>query len=273
MLGLLLALPPASAAPPGAPGSAVETQLGPLVRPELRSEVLVVGTAHLAGIDWIQPAHLDGVLDLLAWFAPTRIAVERLSPDEVALLLERAVHDRGAQQVLDQFAGPIVTHGRAMQQALGVGRAMARSKAEALLTDAARLAEPARVELVGLLLAAFEFDSAALQWCYLFPETRAKAQVMPEPTRQALAMPLARRSGLQGLDPVDSQYEAVPTLALPETVLEEALRQAWGEEWRLAAVIWENHPYAFASLLKTRRRGARWAYPATSACAMACRRC
>jgi hypothetical protein len=103
MLGLLLALPPASAAPPGAPGSAVETQLGPLVRPELRSEVLVVGTAHLAGIDWIQPAHLDGVLDLLAWFAPTRIAVERLSPDEVALLLERAVHDRGAQQVLDQF--------------------------------------------------------------------------------------------------------------------------------------------------------------------------
>jgi len=88
-----------------------------------------------------------------------------------------------------------------------------------------------------------------------------------------LAMPLARRSGLQGLDPVDSQYEAVRTLALPETVLEEALRQAWGEEWRLAAVIWKNPPYAFASLLKTRRRGARWAYPATSACAMACRRC
>lgn len=245
MLGLLLALPPASAAPPVAPGSAVETQLGPLMRPELRSEVLVVGTAHLAGIDWIQPAHLDGVLDLLARFAPTRIAVERLPPDEVALLLERAAHDRGAQQVLDQFAGPIVTHDRAMQQALGVDRAMARSKAEALLADAGGLAEPARVELVGLLLAAYEFDSAALQWSYLSPEARARAQVVPEPTRQALdqrlaasdeiaalAMPLARRLGLQRLDPVDSQYEAVRTLALPEAALEEASRQAWGEEWR-----------------------------------------
>lgn len=228
-----------------APGSAVETQLGPLVRPELRSEVLVVGTAHLAGIDWIQPAHLDGVLDLLARFAPTRIAVERLPPDEVALLLERAAHDRGAQQVLDQFAGPIVTHDRAMQQALGVDRAMARSKAEALLADAGGLAEPARVELVGLLLAAYEFDSAALQWSYPSPEARARAQVVPEPTRQALdqrlaasdeiaalAMPLARRLGLQRLDPADSQYEAVRTLALPEAALEEASRQAWGEEWR-----------------------------------------
>jgi len=175
--------------------------------------------------------------------------VERIPPDEIALLIERAAHDPSARRVLDQFAGPIVAHGRSLQQALGVDRVAATVAAEAVLTRASgTLSDASRVDLVAQLLAAFEFDSAALQWSYLSADARAGAEALPGDVREALdrrlqgtdevarvAMPLARQFGLQRLFPVDSQYELVRTFGLPADALSDASNEAWGDAWKASA--------------------------------------
>lgn len=246
-LGILLAgaVPPALAESAVAPGGAVEAKLAEHVTPAVRSDVMVVGTAHLRAFeDKLEHRHLEETLAELGRFAPTRIAIEHLPPDEVALLLEQAPHDTGAQKVLDQFASRIVEDGRIMQQALGLDRAAAQARARVLLAQADGLSEASRIELVGLLLAAYEHDSATLQWSYLEPEAR-EASSVPVAVRQALdgklegsdevarlAIPLARSLGLQRLYPVDSQYEAVRTYSLPADALEDASGKAWGDAWR-----------------------------------------
>ena len=252
----LLALAVAgSAASPGAaadapPGASVETALAAHVAPDFRNDIMVFGTVHLSAFrDWLQPEHLQDTLAALARFAPTRIAVERIPPDEIALLIERAAHDPAARRVLDQFAGPIVAHGRSLQQALGVDRVAATVAAEAVLTRASgTLSDASRVDLVAQLLAAFEFDSAALQWSYLSADARAGAEALPGDVREALdrrlqgtdevarvAMPLARQFGLQRLFPVDSQYELVRTFGLPADALSDASNEAWGDAWKASA--------------------------------------
>ncbi len=232
------------------PGASVETVLGTHVTPDFRSDVMVFGTLHLSAFrDWLQPAHLQDTLAALERFAPTRIAVERIPPDEIALLIERAAHDPSAQRVLDQFAGPIVVHGRALQHALGLERVAASRAADGLLADAsAAMSDAARLMLVAQLLAAFEFDSAALQWSYLSTGAQADAAMLPVEVREALdrrllatdeiarvAMPLARALGLQRLYPVDSQYELVRTFGLPAEALGNASETAWGEAWTSSA--------------------------------------
>lgn len=229
------------------PGHAVEARLAGHVTPRVQNEVMVLGTAHLAAFrDWLQPAQLDSTLDVLARFAPTRIAIERLPPDEIALLVEREKHDPAAGKVIDQFVRAIATHGATMQAALGIDRVDAQRQAGATLADAgSALDETARVALIAQLLAAYEYDSAVLQWSYLPASARAAADALPVEVREALdrrlqgrdeiallVNPLARRLGLQRLYPVDSQYEAVRTLALPEQALGEASQQAWGDAWR-----------------------------------------
>ncbi len=236
------------------PGQAVAARLTGHMAPRLQNEIMVLGTAHLAAFrDWLEPAQLDGTLDVLARFAPTRIAVERMPPDEIALLLERRQHDPVAGKVIDQFARAIVTHGAALQAALGIDRIEAARQAGAMLADSgAALDETARVALVALLLAAYEYDSAVLQWSYLAPSARAETDGLPDEVREALdrrlqgrdeivllVHPLAHRLGLQRLYPVDSQYEGVRTLALPEQALGEASQQAWGDAWR-ASDAWRR---------------------------------
>lgn len=240
-----LALPTFAATTP-APGQAVDAVLSAHVAPGVRSDVMVFGTAHLRAFEGkLEPRHMEETLALLGRYAPTRIAVERLAPDEIALLRERAPHDAGARTVLEQFAQRIVGHGQAAQELLGIDRSAARAAAETTLGRGGDLADAARIELVTQLLAAYEYDSAVLQWSYLDPDARAQATRLPEAAREALeaslvrfdeiaqlAIPLARALGLQRVYPVDSQYEAVRTLGLPEDALEEATGVAWGVAWR-----------------------------------------
>jgi Family of unknown function (DUF5694) len=224
-----------------APGHAVEARLADDVSPRAQSEVMVLGTWHLTAFrDWLQPQQLETTLDALERYAPTRIAVERLPPDELALLAERAPHDPAAQRVIDQFARSILSAGQAAQQALGLERIAAERRASALLDGAgASLDAATRAELAVHLLAAYEIDSAALQWSYLSERERASATTVPADIRAALdthldrtdevirvAMPLARRLGLQRIHPVDSQYEAVRTLAFPEEVVDAVFGRA-----------------------------------------------
>ncbi|MCD9029244.1 DUF5694 domain-containing protein [Luteimonas sp. BDR2-5] len=239
---LVIAMPAAStvAGTPAAaehpPGHAVDARLGTLATPRTQSEVMVLGTMHLSAFrDWLEPRHLEGTLALLQRFAPTRIAIERLSPDEIALLAERSAHDPAAARVLDQFARTILERGQAMQRTLGIDRIEAARRADALLAAApGTLDVGERVQLVGDLIAAYEYDSAVLQWSYLSPAERDGAEALPPDIREALAQrlqgtdevvrmatPLARTLGLQRLYPVDSQLDAARTMAFPEAVVDE----------------------------------------------------
>lgn len=228
------------------PGHAIEAVLGQQVTPRAQNEVMVFGTWHLADFRaWMEPRHLGSTLAMLNRFAPTRIAIEKLPPDEIALLAEREEHEPTAAQVIDMFARHVLTDGRAMQSALGIDRIAAARHADALLAEAARELDGAkRVELIAHLLAAYEYDTAVLQWSYLSSEQRARAEVLPADIREALdkrlqsadevvtlAMPLAHSQGLQRLYPVDSHYEAARTLTFPSDVQDEVFGDS-AETWK-----------------------------------------
>lgn len=230
------------------PGAAVDSALSEVVSPRTQSEVLVFGSWHTAGLQGFEPRHMQGVLDVLDRFAPTRIAVEALPPDEVALLFDRARTQPAAAQQSDRFGKRIGEPGRAMQAAMGVDRFAAEARALELLAGAGRdMAPDARAELIRNLLAAYDFFSAALQWSYLTPAQRKDIE-LPDAVRTALdkrlqakdeislvAAALARRHGLQRLYPIDSQYEAVRTLGFPE----ETLDVVFGHE---SVHTWRNSP-------------------------------
>jgi len=225
-------------------GDAVRTALGPRTTPEFQNEVLVLGTMHLAAhADVLRPEHLAPLLATLHRWAPTRIAVESIAPDEIALLAEREPHDPAAAQVLDMFARRALTLGRLMQERLGVGRIEAELRADALLASGAPQHPAARLELVALFLAAYEYDSATLQWSYLSEGARADAVDLPDEVRSALdrrlksaneivtlALPLARALGLQRIHAIDSQADGLRTLSAPQ----EALGEVYADPRRLA---------------------------------------
>lgn len=227
------------------PGAAVDSALSASVVPRVQSEVLVLGSWHTGNFKILEESHLRGTLDLLDRFAPTRIAVESLPPDEIALLLDRAPRQPAAAQLLDMFGKHITEAGRAMQSALKVGRLEAEARARELLADAGPgMAPDARTELVGHLLASYEYYSAVLQWSYLDADGRAAAG-LPDGVRESLdgrlrskdeivtlALAMARRHGLQRLYPIDSHYEAVRTMEFPEEVMDAVFGDPSIRAWR-----------------------------------------
>jgi hypothetical protein len=217
-------------------GDAIDRVLVPRISASSRSMVLVLGTPHLVAFgERVEPRHLEPLLARLEAFAPTRIAVESLTADEVALLGEWAEHKPAAAELLGMYGSRSLELGRHMQASLGLDRTQAAVRAEVLL--AALPDEPdgaTRLQLVALWLAAHEFDSAALQWSYLDAASRGRATVVPAEVGERLdrflasrnetamlAIALARRLGLQRIWPIDSQYDGVQTLAAPRAQLSE----------------------------------------------------
>jgi hypothetical protein len=216
----------------------VDQVLAPVVAAQFRSDVLVLGTTHLAGErERLTEAHLAPLLSRLEAYAPTRIAIEALTTDELALLAQREASDPAAAELLGMFGGSIVNAGRSVQQQLRIDHVAAELRARALLDrDPRAFADDERLTAVAYLLAAYDFHSATLQWSYLPAAVREAASSLPHDVHEMLqrrlqsaneivtvAMPLARRLGLQRLHPMDSQYEGVRTLALPRAALTELL--------------------------------------------------
>jgi len=233
VLAHAFAAPAATAQTPDIPRrDAIAEVLAPRVTPAFQSDVLVLGTTHLASERGrLRDAHLDPLLERLVAFAPTRIATEDLTGDEIALLAEREIDDPAAAKVLDMFARASLDAGREMQAALGITRVAAERRARALLQHPGTPDAAARLEATALLVAAYELNSAVLQWSYLTPDVRATDTTLTPTVRDLLerrlrsanevvtiAMPLARRAGLQWLDAIDSQYDGLRTLALPPEV-------------------------------------------------------
>ncbi|MCD9027893.1 DUF5694 domain-containing protein [Luteimonas sp. BDR2-5] len=236
------------------PSHAVDEALAPHVTPRLQNQILVLGSWHLGEFhDWLEPRHMQSTLAVLARYAPTRIAIEKIPPDEIALLAELAEVDPAAKELIDLFARHVLVQGKAMQASLDIGRAAAGRHAEALLERAEHgLAPEERLELVAHLLAAYEYDTATLQWSYLAPGDRERSDTLPASVREAMdkylrsadeavtvAMPLARSLGLQRLYPVDSHYEAVRTLSFPEDVSEAVFDHPSKRQWT-ASDAWQR---------------------------------
>jgi hypothetical protein len=207
----------ASTAPAAAPHAFV-------YRPELteaeRTRVLVLATSHLAeAATPPSPADLEPLLRVLERFEPVLIVNEHL-PAEVLEDMSRrdgywpevmgAIGMRGRQQA-----------GDTLQQRLGTTPTRAREAAEALLSGGGPLDDAARRRLVALLVAAYEWDSAALQWSLLSPEARLADTVLGEQVRGRLerylasssegaliSIPLARRLGHSRLAYMDDHWDA-----------------------------------------------------------------
>lgn len=220
----------------GVGGDPIDNVLVLRVTPAFQSEVAVLGTLHLSNHrDRLQPGQLEPLLALLEAFEPTRIAVESLSADEIAMLAEREVHDPAAAEVVRMFARAPLGMGRSMQGVLAMDRIAAARKAQEILqARSSHLSDDDRLELVAYWLAAYEFSSAALQWSYLPAAVRARATNLPTDVRDhldrflagsnenvVLAFVLARRLGLQTIIPIDSQYDGVRTLSAPADALKE----------------------------------------------------
>lgn len=215
---------------------AIDAVLAPRLEPSFQSEVIVLGTVHLSGhAERLEPRHLEKLLEHLSSVAPTRIAIEAQTPDEIALLESLESADPAAAQLLDMFGRTILTTGREVQRALGVDRATASLRARELLERPAgqALTDRDRLSLVAWLLAAYDYHSAVLQWSYLAPEVRLADRTLPAEVRERLdqrlespneivtiATALARRLGLQRLHAIDSQYDGVRTLSIPRELLE-----------------------------------------------------
>jgi hypothetical protein len=202
------------------------------VADSVQTEVLVLGTPHLASIGpRFRPVMVERLVDVLERYRPAAVGVESLPPGAIAEMQQRSAYD----SVLTRFAGPQIVHGRQAQSALGIGAGEAQARADSLLEGAGPSMDVRdRLDLVNTLLAAYHLDSAALQWSYLPDSVRRAQQVVSDSTARyfayrsiraheidAVAIRLARRLGLQRLTPIDDHREKDLLFGFEETLRRE----------------------------------------------------
>jgi hypothetical protein len=195
--------------------------------PAAAQSVTIVGTQHLKGLDTPPaPEQYQHAIDLLSQFAPTQVCIERMSGERLQAY--------GRDPMRNAMALSPQTHGRPlgtlilplgvnMQTRLAVLPADAREEAADLAARWDELDPEARIRLIALQIAGYEFHSAVLNWSYLDDaERQAAASGVLEPAAPALtdmltshdeayalAVPLARRAGLHELCTADAlEYEA-----------------------------------------------------------------
>ncbi len=146
--------------------------LAPLVAEGERTQVMVLGSPHLGQLgETLVPSALDSLLDVLATYRPTVIAVEQMPP---ALIAAMEGPDGPYGDVMQQLVGAYREHGARIREQLGLTRGEAAARAEQLLAE-----DGDRGELILVLMAAYDYLSAALQWSYLPRETRAAQAGIP----------------------------------------------------------------------------------------------
>ncbi|WP_266170538.1 DUF5694 domain-containing protein [Dyella subtropica] len=217
--------------------------------------VMVLGSAHLASLKPAPTAaQAERVIASLATYAPTAVCIEAMDGAGI----ETALHDvAGNASRLSTFAEKQVQLGMPQQLALGVSPADARSQAITLLAHWGQLSTGERVRLVQLQLAGYEMWSAVLNWSELGEGERAEAikaldaetvasldKLRDSPKEPAaIAVALAKRSGLHRIYAVDTFEDEVTMMALvPELTVFferpelkasiERLKQAFDAHWQ-----------------------------------------
>ena len=201
------------------------------------TEVLVLGTPHLSGIDHLQVAWLDPLLDRLAAWKPQVITIEALSGPECLLL---RTYEKNWPETADSYCARTEKVAAIAREATGLDMPAAEAAAEtavAKLTSASTPAERRRA--AALFTAAGNLGSATTQWLRLAPAERRSDDGVTKPLADALdelttrrnenyliAAALAARLGLDRVYPTDDhlsdriQAEGPPGIA-------DALTRIW----------------------------------------------
>lgn len=215
----------------------------PIVNP---TEVLVLGTPHLSGIEHLQQAWLEPLLTRLGAWKPQMIAIEALSGPECYLLRR---YERSWPETADSYCTRVERIAALAGKALSIEMPAAEAAVEEAVArlDAGSLPAERR-RTAALFAAAGNLGSAATQWLRLAPaERRADGIVTPE-LAQALdqlasvrnenywiGAALAARLGLERVYPTDDHLsDRVQAEAPPG--LEDALTSIWGGERPALAV-------------------------------------
>jgi len=217
-------------------------RLRDMVPDSSRTKVLVLATFHLRQIkETFKPGMLDGLIDRLAVFRPDAICIESLPGPRVRELELRKEAGPLYADLLDSFAKRQRELGRLALVSTGGTPEAASIKVQGLVarTDppgAGTRPAADRAALALWMAAAYDPCSAALQWSYLTPEQRRDQRAAPRDLGErldaecaevnedfALAARLARRLGLERLDPVDD-FEDLEAYAAITPPMEKELQ-------------------------------------------------
>ena len=205
----------------GAPQAAIAS-LQALQPPAGRTRVLVLATFHLRQIQKeFKPAMLDRLIAELLAFRPDAVCIESLPGTRVREFELRKEAGPLYGDLLDTFAKRHLDLARAALPAAKASPEAAAAREAELVSALSRLrpeerTAQSRATLALWMAAAYDPVSAALQWSCLTDEEKRDQTAVPGDLAAlldaecaevneglALAIPLARRLGLQTLEPVD----------------------------------------------------------------------
>lgn len=218
-------------------------QAAPLVGPwpvDDPTPVLVLGTAHLSGIENLQPEWLVPLLDRLAGWKPQVITIEGLSGSECYLLRQ---YEKSWPETADDYCSRSETMAVLAAAATGLDMPAAEAAVEEAVAKLSSDASPAaRRHMAALFSAAGNISSATVQWLRLAPaERRAGDGVSVElateldalTTRRnenyLIAAALAARLGLDRVYPTDDHLSDRIQAEAPSGQ-GEAMRAIWSGE-------------------------------------------
>ena len=224
MVAMSLAVAGRAAGPEGEPPTRepeIASLLGPLAAEGSRSQVLVLGTVHLAQLEKRPgPESLARLRAHLAKFRPGAICVEHLPAHDLA---EMDALGGKYREVAEMFAKDDLAIGKLVRRRLGCSRVEAARRAEEHLRDLSKLTPETRVRLVADLLAAYDAPTALLQWSYVSPAVRARTDLLPARARRFLDDRLASPNEISTLaDPLARELGLARLIKEPEALVEVA---------------------------------------------------
>jgi hypothetical protein len=221
-------------------GTGANVGAAPLVGPwpvEDPTEVVVLGSPHLSGMEAVRPEWLEPLLDRLAAWAPQVITIEGLSGPECRLLRDYA---RSWTGTADSYCKRIEGIAALGAKSIGLDMPAAEAAAEEAVAKIRPSSSPAeRRRLAALFAAAGNPGSAATQWLRLAPAERRAGDGVDPALAAALgelsvlrnenylvAAALAARLGLERVHAVDDHLSDRLMHEGPEG-LSEALQAIW----------------------------------------------
>ena len=207
--------------------------------PAARARILVLATFHLKQAQKeFKPGMLDRLIDELAAFRPDAVCIESLPGARVREFELRKEAGPLYGEVLASFGKRHLDLARAALPAVKASPEAAAVREAELVSALTRLkpeerSAPLRATLALWMAAAYDPVSAALQWSFLTGEEKRAQTAVPGDLAAlldaecaevnedfALAVPLARRLGLQTVEPVDD-FEDLEAYARIEPQLEK----------------------------------------------------
>jgi hypothetical protein len=183
-----------------------------------KTQILILGASHLQRVkNCLEPNALTGLLDILESYKPDVIGVETMPPAVIADMQRRGGF---FGEILGAFAEKQISLGQVMQKKLNVSRREAEILSDKLVNRSNPLDHSDRLKLIAHLLAAYDFDSAVLQWSYLPESLQKENELIPKSIgtvlsetqnsaneRFSLGTRLAKRIRLQRVYGIDDHYD------------------------------------------------------------------